>query len=46
MAMATECAVIRNLIQNSPTVKKVCGPVLGKKCEILSGGQEMAVIVG
>jgi len=32
-----------NLIQNSPTVKKVCGPQEGhceKNCEIQGGGQE------
>ena len=37
------------LIQNSQAVKKVCGPQKGygeKRCEIQSGGQEMAVIVG
>jgi len=38
-----------NLIQNSPAVKKVCGPqkyCCKKRCEIQSGGQEMAVMVG
>ena len=38
-----------NLIQNSQAVKKVCGPQKGygeKRCEIQSGGQEMAVMVG
>jgi len=38
-----------NLIQNSPAVKKVCGPEEGhceKRCEIQSGSQEMAVMVG
>jgi len=37
------------LIQNSPAVKKVCGPKKGnceKRCEIQGGGQEMAVMVG
>ena len=37
------------LIQNSQTVKKVCGPQKGygeKRCEIQGGGQEMAVMVG
>ena len=37
------------LIQNSQAVKKVCGPQKGygeKRCEIQSGGQEMAVMVG
>ena len=32
-----------------PAVKKVCGPQKGygeKRCEIQSGGQEMAVMVG
>jgi len=36
-----------NLIQNSPAVKKVCGPQEGhceKRCEIQGGGQEMANI--
>jgi len=34
-----------NLIQNSPTAKKVCSPQEGhceKRCEIQGGGQEMA----
>jgi len=38
-----------NLIQNSPAVKKVCGPkkaTVKKICEIQGGGQEMAVMVG
>ena len=38
-----------NLIQNSQTVKKECGPEKGygeKRCEIQGGGQEMAVMVG
>jgi len=37
-----------NLIQNSPAVKKVCGPKghCEKNCEIQGGGQEMAVMVG
>jgi len=33
------------LIQNSPAVKKACGPqecCCKKRCEIQSGGQEMA----
>jgi len=36
------------LIQNSPAVKKWCGPkkAIVKKCEIQGGGQEMAVMVG
>ena len=37
------------LIQNSQAVKKECGPQKGygeKRCEILGGGQEMAVMVG
>jgi len=36
------------LIQNSPAVKKVCGPQedhCEKRCEIQGGGQEMAVMV-
>ena len=38
-----------NLIQNSQTVEKECGPQKGyvkKRCEIQGGGQEMAVMVG
>ena len=38
-----------NLTQNSQAVKKECGPQKGygeKRCEILGGDQEMAVIVG
>jgi len=37
------------LIQNRPAVKKVCGPqecCCEKRCEIQSGSQEMAVMVG
>jgi len=37
------------LIQNSPAVKKGCGPqeyCCEKRCEIQSGGQEMAVMIG
>jgi len=40
---------IANLTQNSPAVKKVCGPqdyCCEKRCEIQSGGQKMAVMVG
>jgi len=36
-------------IQNSPAVKKVYGPQEGhceKRCEVQSGSQEMAVMVG
>ena len=35
--------------QNSQAVKKECGPQKGqgeKRCEIQSGGQDMAVMVG
>jgi len=38
-----------NLIQNSPAVKKCVAPkkaIVQKRCEIQSGGQEMAVMVG
>jgi len=38
-----------NLIQKQPSCKTVCGPQEGhceKRCEIQSGSQEMAVMVG
>jgi len=37
------------LIQKQPSCKKMCGPqefCCEKRCEIQSGGQEMAVMVG
>jgi len=40
--------VNKNLIQNSPAVKKCAAPknaVVKKRCEIQSGGQEMAVMI-
>jgi len=38
-----------DLIQNHPAVKSVCGPqdcYSEKRCEIQTGSQEMAVMVG
>ena len=43
------CPTYINLIQNSQTVKKECGPQKGygeKRCEIQGRSQEMAVMVG
>jgi len=41
--------IISYLSQNSPAVKKGAAPknaVVKKRCEIQSGGQEMAMMVG
>ena len=47
--LGTVCHRYIYLIQNSQAVKKECGPQKGygeERCEIQSGGQEMAVMVG
>jgi len=48
MHIKPSCPSKYDLIQNSPAVKKVCGPqecCCAKRYEIQSGGQEMAVMV-